>query len=381
MLKIHAITLLKITRTAVFCTFALALFFPGSIAQAQTSPDPLAIVESPTVQEPSSLEELRAQESAPPSVTTDAGISIPAPPPPANLSTDAAQIAAQAEQTALQAQAKAEADQTKRDQEHIQKSYQRAVNGLLPLTPDQIRGFMQRMETFQEAAQPPSSGPPKGEVRVKTLSLDPGADPPEISLAAGYVTTIAIVDSTGAPWPIADVGVGGNFEVSPTQAGSHVVRLMPLTRLGMGNLSVLLKDFPTPIIFRLAAGGSSVDLRYDARVPKYGPNAIAPLINHPNKLAAGDGDIMMVLENIPPKDAKRMKVSGLDARTMAWAMDSRVFVRTPLTLLSPAWNASVASADGMKVYEIGNAPVLLMSDNGAVVRGRLIREDDHDRQP
>jgi Putative outer membrane core complex of type IVb secretion len=54
-------------------------------------------------------------------------------------------------------------------------------------------------------------------------------------------------------------------------------------------------------------------------------------------------------------------------------------VRTPLTLLSPAWNSSVSSADGMTVYEIGDAPVLLMSDNGAMIRARLLRDDDHDK--
>ena len=90
------------------------------------------------------------------------------------------------------------------------------------------------------------------------------------------------------------------------------------------------------------------------------------------------GSMMMILENAPPKGAKRIKISGLDARTMAWSVDSKVFVRTPLTLLSPAWNSSIASADGMRVYEIGDAPVLLMSDNGAMLRGRLIQEDDHD---
>lgn len=284
----------------------------------------------------------------------------------------------QAEQAALQAQAQAEADQMKREEEHNVKSYDRAASGLLPLSPDQVRNFMHRLEQTQEASQPPSSGPPKGQVRISTLSLDPGVDPPQINLAAGYVTTINMVDATGEPWPILDVGVGGNFEVSPTQAGTHVVRVMPLTRIGSGNLSVLLKDLSTPVIFRLVAGGPNVDLRYDARIAKMGPGAKAPLIQRP-RLEAGNENMIMILENAPPTDAKRMKVSGLDARTMAWMMDDHVFVRTPLTLLSPAWDSSVSSADGMTVYEIGDAPVLLMSDNGAMVRAQLVRDDDHDK--
>jgi intracellular multiplication protein IcmK len=308
------------------------------------------------------------------------GIKIPAPPPPGALPPDlnAATMANPAAQQAEEAALQAEAEQTAREQQHIRQSYDRASNGLLPLSPDQIRDFMHRLEDTQKAAQPPSGGPPKGNVKLVTLSLAPGVDPPQINLAAGYVTTITIIDATGEPWPILDAAVGGNFEVSPTQASSHVVRIMPLTRTATGNLSVVLKELSTPIIFRLSAGGPSVDMRYDARVPLPGPGAKLPLIDRP-RLEAGDETIILLLDNAPPPSAKRMKVNGVDPRTMAWMIDSHVYVRTPLTLLSPAWDASVSSADGMTVYEIGDAPVLLMSDNGAMIRARLLRDDDHDK--
>ncbi|MGE3624418.1 MAG: DotH/IcmK family type IV secretion protein, partial [Bdellovibrionales bacterium] len=325
-------------------------------------------------------------------------IVIPAPPPPSSIGTPQANQLSQAAieaatnaqkpvplpgggMTSEELQIQAKAEETMRQQEHNQKSFDRAEHGLLPLAPDQIREFMRELETTQRAAQPPSSGPPKPQVKMTTLSLEPGVEPPQVNLAAGYVTTITLVDATGEPWPIMDVGVGGNFEVSPTlagQIGSHVVRVMPLTRFTSGNISLLLKDLPTPVIFRLVAGGPNIDMRYDARVPKLGPNAKVPLINRP-RLQAGGETIMLILDNIPPAGAARMKVNGADARTMAWAVDKRVYVRTPLTLLSPAWDASVSSADGMTVYEIGDAPVLLMSDNGAVVRARLMREEDHDK--
>jgi intracellular multiplication protein IcmK len=175
-----------------------------------------------------------------------------------------------------------------------------------------------------------------------------------------------------------DVGVGGNFEVSPTQAGTHVVRVMPLTRVGVGDLSVLLQDLPTPVIFRLASGGPSVDLRYDARIGKLGPKAKPQIISRP-RMEAGDETLTLILANAPPGAAKQVKVSGLDARTKAWVIGDKVYVRTPLSLLSPAWNASVSSADGMTVYEIGSAPVLLMSDNGAMVRAQILRDEDHDK--
>jgi len=309
------------------------------------------------------------------SAKTSTGIELnEVPPLTTTLSTEELHLQQQAEEEA------ARAAEVKREEEHNQKSFKRASGGILPLSPDQIRDFMHRLENTQEASQAPFAGPPKGEVKVMALSLDPGGEPPQINLAAGYVTTIDMVDATGAPWPILDVGVGGNFEVTPTQAGSHVVRVVPLTRLGAGNLSILLKDLSTPVIFRLSAGGPTFHMRYDARVPKLGPNAKTPLIERGKTgPVAGDQTIAMILENAPPKTAKRLKIGGLDARSMAWQLDDKVFVRTPLTLLSPAWNASASSPDGMTVYEIGDAPVLLMSENGALVRARLMREEEHDK--
>lgn len=319
---------------------------------------------------------------ADPSFSTTSSIPIPTPPPSTTtttLNSDASQIAIQAEQAAMQAQAEADAAQAKRELEHNRKSFSRASTGLLPLNPDQVRTFMRHLQQTQEAAMPPFEGPPKGKIRIATISLDPGVEPPILHLAAGYVTTINVLDATGEPWPILDVGVGGNFDISPTRADTHIVRIMPLTRYSSGNLSVLLKDLTTPIIFRLAADTTTdVDMRFDARVPKFGPGAKIPLVDH-ERLEAGDETIMAFLQNLPPKDAKRVKISGLDDRTLAWSLGDHVYVRTPLTLLSPAWNASVASSDGMEVYEIGTAPILLMSDNGAVVRAHLLQDDDHDR--
>lgn len=381
----------------LFFAFALAGVLIGVVLLAAAAPVALAQNDSPTVVPlqqapvtpaqiaPAAPAQITPMSPAVPKDESNAtgGIEVSAPAPassqtmgPPALTTSPAQLEKQAEEEA----AKAAAEESRREEEHNIKSYNRASTGLLPLSPDQIRDFMRRLETTQEAAQPPSTGQPKGEVKVISLSLDPGGEPPTIDLAAGYITTIDMVDVTGEPWPILDVGVGGNFEVTPTQAGSHVVRVVPLTRVGTGNLSILLKDLSTPIIFRLSAGGPTFDMRYDARVPQLGPNAKTPLIERGRiGPVAGDQTITMILENAPPKDAKRLKINGLDARTMAWQLDDKVFVRTPLTLLSPAWNASAASADGMTVYEIGSAPVLLMSDNGALVRARLTRDEDHDR--
>jgi intracellular multiplication protein IcmK len=68
----------------------------------------------------------------------------------------------------------------------------------------------------------------------------------------------------------------------------------------------------------------------------------------------------------------------VDGRTTAYEYESKTYVRTPLTLLSPGWSGSVSSADGMNVYAIANSPVLLLSDRGSVVRAGLSEKESPD---
>jgi intracellular multiplication protein IcmK len=311
-----------------------------------------------------------------PSPTISAGSGLAPPPSPSNMESDPERLMRAANDAASQAES-AEEERKKQMQRIKQQIYENSVEGLLPLSEDQIRGYMKRLESTQEAAVPPSYGQPKGEIKVHTVSLDPSATPPQLDTVPGYITTMTFVDASGQPWPIADIGVAGNFEVKPTGTGSHILRVIPLASKGVGNMSVMLKDLPTPVIFRLWSGGPNLHWRYDARIPKYGPNANIPLIDR-RVLTAGDETIMMFLENAPPAGAKRLKVSGLDARTMAWLMNDKVYVRTPLAMLSPSWDASVASADGTTVYQIADAPVLLMSDAGNMLRARLARDVNDD---
>ena len=82
-----------------------------------------------------------------------------------------------------------------------------------------------------------------------------------------------------------------------------------------------------------------------------------------------------VLDGVPPAEAKKMDVVGVDGRTTAFKYNDMVYVRTPLTLLSPAWTASVKWADGTNVYTLGNAPVLLLSDQGRMIHARVTEKD------
>lgn len=111
--------------------------------------------------------------------------------------------------------------------------------------------------------------------------------------------------------------------------------------------------------------------RFDARIPEYGPEAEAPLIEGGISISAGSSDMGAVLDGVPPSGAEKMDVSGVDGRTSVYRLNNNTYVRTPLTLLSPGWLSSVSSADGMNVYKISEAPVLLLSEKGKMVRARI----------
>lgn len=252
-----------------------------------------------------------------------------------------------------------------------------ALDAAMPLTPEQVQRLVSRMSQMQQATAPAVQDPvrPRPELKVETISLDPGAEPPVIRVAAGYVTTVVMMDATGAPWPIDDMAFAGKFDIKTTQKSAHVFRIIPMNRFYESNLTVQLKDLSTPVTFRLAAGNEVVYYRYDVRVPAMGPKARPPRFSAASTLVAGDSVMMAVLDGYPPDGARRLKVSGLDDRSAAWDVSGQIYLRTPHSLLSPAWSSSASSGDGTTVYAIPDTPVLLLSDQGLMVRARVTRPE------
>ncbi len=256
------------------------------------------------------------------------------------------------------------------------EAFKAAVSGLLPMRPDEIRRLLEYYDQTRQAVETPLYPTPEPQVKVETVSLDPGVQPPVVELAMSHITTISIYDVTGAPWPIQDVSWAGNFKVIEPEKGGHILRITPMGEFAQGNLSLRLITLKTPIIFSLETSRERVHYRFDARIPEYGPFANAPIIRGQTATAsAGDGDMTAFLEGVIPSGAARLAVSGVDGRTTAYRYNSRTYVRTPYTLLSPAWQSSVRSGDGMTVYALANTPVLLLSDKGQVLRANVNQED------
>lgn len=254
-----------------------------------------------------------------------------------------------------------------------QLAFDAAVNGLFPLRPNEIRGVLRKFDETTEAAQTPINPAPEPEITIQNVSLDPSAIPPLIKVAPGFVTTLSILDMTGEPWPIQDISWGGDFDILQPEDGSNVLRITPLGQYKYGNISMRLIDLKTPIVFRIQAFKDVVQYRFDARIPLRGPGASVPIIQQQliSTTAGEDDNLIQILDGVAPSDAQVLTVNGTDGRTTAYRVAGRVYLRTPLTLLSPAWSQSVSSVDGVSVYSLNNAPVVLLSDAGRVFRASL----------
>lgn len=275
----------------------------------------------------------------------------------------------------LQAMMDEEAEQQKKKMED--QTFDAALKALLPLKPEQIRKTLESFRVSREAAETPLTEPePRQE--VVTASLDPSDAPVIIKMAPNIVTTVTILDATGAPWPIQDMSWAGPFTITPPESGGHIVRITPNSAHGTGNISIRLIDMITPVTMRLTTGLDWVHYRLDVRIPKSGPLAKTPLIEYGGiKTVAGQDDQMLsILDGMPPDGVEKLKVDGTDGRTSAYSLSGHIYLRTPLTLLSPGWDSSVSSADGMSVYTFANAPVVLLSDQGRMVKAHIVSADE-----
>lgn len=252
-----------------------------------------------------------------------------------------------------------------------QEALDSAANGLFPLQPNEIKQLLGRYDETRRAVETPHYDLPAPEVSVETISLDPGVTPATIKTAVGHVTTLTMLDITGAPWPIQDVSWAGDFEVVEPEEGGHIIRITPMANFAYGNLSMRLLTLKTPITMTLRTTRDVVQYRFDARIPEYGPMAEAPLIDGGKEINAGSTILTQVLDGLTPSNAERLDVSGVDGRTTAIQIGETTYLRTPLTLLSPAWDSSVKSADGMHVYAMAQTPVVLLSDEGNFRRATL----------
>ena len=249
------------------------------------------------------------------------------------------------------------------------EAFKQLLNKTLPLKPEQIIELHKELDKSQQAVQTPANTPPQPMSSTLTVDLSPGATPPVIRLATGFVTSIVFVDSTGQPWPVIDYSLGNpkNFNIQWDKK-TNTLFIQSTAAYVTANLAVRLVELDTPVMISLVTSQREVDYRIDLQVRAHGPNALAPIVtdNLPNSTSPS---LLGVLDGVPPSDSIELKVSNEHGR--AWFYNNKLIFRTKLTLLSPAWTNSISSPDGTRVYELMKTPLILASQNGKPIKIEL----------
>lgn len=239
----------------------------------------------------------------------------------------------------------------------------------MPLSPQQVLKLRQLIDTSQRAASTPPTIPPKPVSTTIMINLAPGATPPAIRLAQGYVTSLVFVDSTGSPWPISAYDIGDPAATNiQWDNKSNVLLIQAKSPYGDSDLVVRLVGLMTPITLELVSGQRVVDFRTDIHVAGIGPNTKdlptgTGLPNSANQL------LLNVLDGVAPSGSKKLAVAGGDCQ--AWLSGDMMYLRTRLTLLSPGWVGKMVSPDGMHAYEVQKSSTVLASQYGEPIELKI----------
>jgi len=255
-------------------------------------------------------------------------------------------------------------------QQQNDEAFEGLLEEALPLSPDQITKMHKFYDLALQAKATPSSSPPTPHFSSMPVKLEPGSQAPVIRLSAGFVSTLLFVDRTGAPWPITAYSLGdpNNFNIQwDTQ--SNTMFIQSTKKYVHANMAVRLVGLNTPVMLTLVSGQKDVDFRVDLQLQARGPEAFPAVVNNKSYSSDVNADMINMLDGVPPKGSLKLNVSGDFAQ--AWLYNEKIYYRSKITLLSPAWMATVSSPDGTHVYEIMPTPYLLASKDGQTINIKL----------
>jgi len=245
--------------------------------------------------------------------------------------------------------------------------------GSSSITPAEIRKLKEMRDQANRAFSESVSPPAKASVGMIFVDLSPGVTPPAIRLSSSQGATLVFLDSGGSPWPVVNhVNFSPNLvAINRPIDGGHVLTLEPKQPHGAGNITVFLRDLPTPITLTVLGGQREVDYRVDIRIPKK--------ISGKDDSPADAGAIQFldpimsdVLSNtVSPSDGTPIAVKsrGINAwiRTGKTKTTKTMLIRLADGVIlspSPIYGKKATASDGTKAYETAISPVITILRNG-----------------
>lgn len=267
-------------------------------------------------------------------------------------------------------QEKAETEKALREASMKEQAFQNSLNGILPMSSDQILKFKGQVETTQEAIH--STPAPKLVSKTRNVTLKPGATTPQLKMRPGYVTTVVFTDATGAPWPITSITNGNKdfFAVNKPEGlqPGNLVTITPLADFVDSNLMITLSENPSPIVIQLFSNqklkvedGDTAEAMVAFHLDERGPRAATPTFEDPIGSPVTE-EMSQFLDDVPPQKAVRLKTSN-DGEISVWRYQDKYYFRTPYPLQWPAWS-KVVNGHNVKVYEIPKVVSAVVSKNG-----------------
>jgi intracellular multiplication protein IcmK len=178
---------------------------------------------------------------------------------------------------------------------------------------------------------------------------------------------ITFIDATGAPWDILEVNnlAPNRFQVLRPVASVPTITITAIGDYVEGDVAVFLKDLPFPVVVKMIAGQRETDYRLDLRVPRRGPNASDP-VRAVSAIDLPKASMQSLLDGTDTPGAKPLKIQNGPSGMKAWILGDHIILRTSLFLNNPAYFSALTAADGTRVYEIPQTPVITVSENGAL---------------
>lgn len=275
-----------------------------------------------------------------------------------------------------------------------QKDFDASLEGIYPLSVEEIVKARQKSEIMEQVIQPV---PARMRTESRTLHVTPGAAPQVVKLTAGYSSTIVFQDVTGAPWPVLSMILGAPSAFSATQprteravvapegqkteqtatnVTSNIINIVPLTQRASSNLVVNLEDCPYPVIIHLLTessikGKRSADALVVFQLDKGGPKAIEPQLG-PSLSESITPELLGFVHGVPPANAILLKIDPPVPGVRVWKHNGRIFLRTVHSLVWPAWHGSAGGED-QRVYILPPTQSAVLSVDGSqqkiVIRG------------